>query len=183
MKTTKLLLTLSILLAIGTAVGCHLGAAKSPEVSGSIREALDRAGLKGVSVSQDRDKGIVTLGGQVESENDKSKAESLAKSLVDTQVIADQIAVIPVGKGIETKAVNSYLDQGIGNNLDAVLMQNKMHENVNYEVKNGVVTLNGDVNSEYIRTGAEKVASTVPNVKQVVNALRVVKHRKASSAQ
>jgi osmotically-inducible protein OsmY len=62
-------------------------------------------------------------------------------------------------------------------------MQNKMHENVNYEVKNGVVTLTGDVNSEHIRTGAEKVASMVPNVKRVVNALRLVKYRKVGSAQ
>jgi hypothetical protein len=38
--------------------------------------------------------------------------------------------------------------------------------------------LTGDVNPEHIRTGAEKVASMVPNVKQVVNALRLVKYRK-----
>jgi osmotically-inducible protein OsmY len=58
-----------------------------------------------------------------------------------------------------------------------------MHDNVNYKVKNGVVTLSGDVSSEHMRTDVENVASTVQNVKQVVNALRVVKHRKASSAQ
>jgi osmotically-inducible protein OsmY len=79
--------------------------------------------------------------------------------------------------------VNSDLDQGIEKNLDATLIQNKMHDNVKYAVKNGVVTLTGDVNSEHMRDGIEKVASTVPNVKQVVNALRVVKHRKASSSQ
>jgi hyperosmotically inducible periplasmic protein len=53
--------------------------------------------LKDVAVSQDRDKGIVTLSGQVASENDKAQAESLAKSLAGAQVVADQIAVIPVG--------------------------------------------------------------------------------------
>jgi hypothetical protein len=31
-----------------------------------------------------------------------------------------------------------------------------------------------------MRTGAEKLAAAVPNVKQVVNALRVVEHQKAS---
>ena len=81
MKTTKLLVTVLALLAIGTMVGCWSGPAKSPDVSDSIRKSLDQVGLKNVTVSQDRDKGIVTLGGQVGSDSDKSQAESLAQSL------------------------------------------------------------------------------------------------------
>ena len=124
----------------------------------------------------------MTLGGQVASENDKSQAESLAKSLAGTQVVADQIAVIPVGAEKEAKAVNSDLDQGIEKNLDAALIQSKLHKSVKYEVKNGVVTLTGEVNSEDKRTRAEKVATGVPNVTQVVNNLQVKNH-KASSSQ
>ena len=124
----------------------------------------------------------MTLGGQVASENDKSQAESLAKSLAGAQVVADQIAVIPVGAEKEAKAVNSDLDQGIEKNLDAALIQNKLHKSVKYEVKNGVVTLTGEVNSEDKRTRAEKVATGVPNVTQVVNNLQV-KNQKASSSQ
>ena len=182
MKTTKLLLTLLTLLALGSMLGCSRASAKSPDVSDSIRKSLDQAGLKDVSVSQDRDKGIVTLGGQVASENDKSQAESLAKSFAGAQVVADQIAVIPVGGEKEAKAVNSDLDKGIEKNLDAALIQNKMHDNVKYEVKSGVVTLTGEVNSEDKRTSAEKVATGVPNVQQVVNDLQV-KNQKASSSQ
>jgi hyperosmotically inducible protein len=181
MKTTNLLVTLLMLLAIGTMVGCSGPSSKSPEVSESIRKSLDQAGLKTVSVSQDRDKGIVTLGGQVTSENDKSQAESLAKSFAGAQVVADQIAVIPVGIEKEAKTVSSDLDQGIEKNLDAALIQNKMHGDVKYEVKSGVVTLNGEVNSEDKRTRAEKVATGVPNVQQVVNDLQV-KNQKASSS-
>ena len=54
---------------------------------------------------------------------------------------------------------------------------------LDYAVKNGVVTLSGEVKSDYKRTRAEMVAHGVPNVKQVVNGIQVVKHRKASSAQ
>jgi len=153
---------------------------RSPDVSDSIRKALDQAGLKDVSAGQDRDKGIVTLGGQVAAESDKSQAESLAKSLAGAQVVADQIAVVSVGGEKAAKAVNSDLDQGIGNNLDAWLIENKMHGDVKYEVKSGVVTLTGEVNSEDKRTRAEKVAIAVPNVLQVVNDLQV-KNQKASS--
>jgi hyperosmotically inducible protein len=124
----------------------------------------------------------VTLGGQVGSENEKAQAESLAKSLAGAQVVADQIAVIPKGVEKEAKAVNSDLDEGIEKNLDAALIQNRMHGNVKYEVKSGVVTLTGEVNSQYKRDHAEQVATRVPNVKQVVNDLQV-KNQKASSSQ
>jgi len=90
--------------------------------------------------------------------------------------------VIPVGAEKEAKAVNSDLDQGIEKNLDAALIQNKLHKSVKYEVKNGVVTLTGEVNSENKRTLAEQVATGVPNVAQVVNNLQV-KNQKASSSQ
>lgn len=170
------------LIAVGTMVGCAAATPKSPDVSDSIRSALDTAGLKSVSVSQDRDKGIVTLGGQVASDGDKAQAESLAKSLAGTQVVANQIAVVPVGGEAEAKVVNADLDKGIEMNLDAALVQNKMHDNVKYAVKSGVVTLTGDVNSQQQRDDAEQVAKGVPNVQQVVNDLQV-KNQKARSSK
>jgi len=170
------------LLAVGTLAGCSATTQKSPDVSDSIRTALDQAGLKSVSVSQNRDKGIVTLGGQVATESDKAQAETVAKSLAGVQVVADQIAVIPIGAEKDAKAVNSDLDKGIEVNLDAALIQNKMHDNVKYAVKSAVVTLTGEVNSQDMRDAAEQVATRVPNVKQVVNDLQV-KNQKARSSK
>jgi hyperosmotically inducible protein len=181
MKKLRLSVAILTLVAAGTLAGCS-GTAASPDVADGIRKSLDQAGFKDVSVSQDRDKGVVTLGGQVGSENDKSQAESLAKSLAGAQVVADQIAVIPKGVEKEAKAVNSDLDEGIEKNLDAALIQNRMRGNVKYAVKSGVVTLTGEVNSQYKRDHAERVATRVPNVKQVVNDLQV-KNQKASSSQ
>jgi starvation-inducible outer membrane lipoprotein len=73
MKTLKLCLTLLALLA----GGCSTTPTTSPEVSDGIRKSLDQASLKDVSVSQDRDKGVVTLGGHVAAEGDKSQAEAI----------------------------------------------------------------------------------------------------------
>jgi hyperosmotically inducible protein len=179
MKTIQLFV---VLLAIGIMVACTAAPTKSPDVSDSIRKSLDQAGLKNVSVSQDRDKGVVTLGGQVASDSEKAQAESVAKSLAGAQVVANQIAVVPVGGEKDAKAVNSDLDKGIEQNLDAALIQNRLHERVKYEVKSGVVTLTGEVNSQAKRALAEQVATAVPNVLQVVNDLQV-KNQKASSAQ
>jgi len=181
MKTLKRCLTLLALLLVTTLVGCST-TTKSPDVSDSIRKSLDQAGLKDVSVSQDRDKGVVTLGGHVAADADKAQAESIAKSNAAGQVVANQIAVIPPGVENDAKTVNSDLDKGIEKNLDAAFIQNRLQKNVKYDVKNGVVTLTGEVNSQSKRAQAEKIASSVPNVQQVVNEVQV-KHQKASSTK
>src|ERR1700675_3734511 len=134
MKTARLLVPLFTLLIVGTVTGCS-GTTKSPDVSDSIRKSLDQTGLHDVSGSQDRDKGVVTLGGHVPSDGDKSQAESIAKSIAGGQVVADQIAVTPPGLEKEAKAVNSDLDDAIEKNLDAALIVDKLHESVKYEVR------------------------------------------------
>jgi osmotically-inducible protein OsmY len=96
--------------------------------------------------------------------------------------VSDQIAVLPPGGEGDAKAVNSDLDKGIEKNLDAALIQNKMNKAVKYDVKSGVVTLKGEVDSQARRARAEKVAAGVPNVQQVVNELQV-KDQKASSSR
>ncbi len=180
MKKLSLSVAALALLAVGILAGCS-DAAKSPDVADNIRKSLDQAGLKNVSVSQDRSKGVVTLDGQVANENDKLQAETVARSYAGGQVVANQIAVVPKGLEKEAKAINSDLDQGIEKNLDAALIQNSLRENVRYAVKNGVVTLTGEVDSQYNREHAQDVAARVPYVQQVVNNLQV-KNQKASSS-
>jgi osmotically-inducible protein OsmY len=169
------------LTVIGLLVGCQQTATQSPDVSGSIRKSLDQAGLKDVSVSQDRDKGVVTLGGHVAADADKSQAESIAKAIAAGQVVANQIAVTPPGGESAARAMNSDLDIGIEKNLDAALIQNGLDKNVKYDVKNGVVTLTGEVSSHSVRAQAEQIASSVPNVRQVVDELQS-RNQKASSS-
>ena len=118
MKTLRLLVTLLPLLIVGTLAGCS-GTTKSPDVSDTIRNSLDQASLKDVSVSQNRDKGVVTLGGHVPSDGDKSHAESIAKSIAGGQAVSNQIGVIPPAAESEAKTVNSDLGNGIEKNLDA----------------------------------------------------------------
>src|ERR1019366_100486 len=77
MKKLRLSVAMLAVLAVGILTGCSEPSTKSPDVSDSIRKSLDQAGFKDVTVGQDRDKGVVTLGGQVTSDNDKSQAESL----------------------------------------------------------------------------------------------------------
>jgi hyperosmotically inducible periplasmic protein len=154
---------------------------KSPDVSESIRRWLDQAGLKDVSVSQDRDKGVVTLGGHVAVDAGRSQAESIAKAIATGQVVANQIAVISPGGESAARAINSDFDTGIEKNWDAALIPNGLHRNVKYDVKNGVVTLTGEVDSRSVRAQAEQISTSVPKVRQVLNKLQSQSQKASSS--
>src|SRR3954463_10996709 len=100
--------------AIASMLGLLLGAGcntnrQSRDVSGDVRRSLDQSGLKDVSVSQDRDKGVVTLGGHVASDAEKQRAESVTKSVAPEQVVANEISINPPGPDNADK-VQSSLD-------------------------------------------------------------------------
>ncbi|MEO8052695.1 MAG: BON domain-containing protein [Acidobacteriota bacterium] len=181
MNTMKPYLSVLALLAVGILAGCSTDSTKAADVSGPIRTSLDQANLKDVSVTQDRDKSVVTLGGHVTTDYDKGQAESIARSMAGIQVVANQIAVLPPGDERDAKRINSALDKGIESNLAAALIQDDLHDNVKYSVKNNVVTLTGDVNSQAKRARVQEIASTVPNVQQVVNELQVRAQKATSS--
>lgn len=155
---------------------------QAADVSDSIRTSLDQAGLKDVTASQDRDNGVVTLGGHVAKDSNKAQAESIARSLAGPLVVSNQIAVIPPGVEGDATKMNSDLDKGIESNLDAALINGKLRDTVKYDVKNHVVTLTGQVDSQAKRARAEEIASAVPYVQQVVNELQV-RGQKATSSK
>ena len=181
MKPVSVVSSAAIALALALTLACTNNS-KAPDVSADIRHDLKQAGLNDVSVSQDRDKGVVTLGGTVASDDDKMRAESIAKQHANGQVVADEIGVRPGGEEGTARKVDSDLDAGIEKNLDAMLVQHKLKDNVRYDVSKGVVTLKGNVPSQSQRSTVQTEAQEVPNVKQVVNELEV-KHQKATSTK
>jgi hyperosmotically inducible periplasmic protein len=174
---SKLKITLLAALAAALFSGCS-STTEYPDVAGNVKKTLQANGLNQVDVSQDRQKGVVTLTGKVDSDQDKAKAETLAKTEAGNQVVADEIAVEP--KGSEAATVNADVDKAIEKNLDAALIQNHLNKTVKYSVKNGVVTLTGNVRTEQERHQAADIAKAVPNVQQVVNELQL-KNRPATS--
>jgi osmotically-inducible protein OsmY len=182
MKTFKLWSPMLAVLVVATLAGCSKPASKAADVSDAIKTSLNQAGLKDVSVNQDRDKGVVNLGGHVAAEGEKAQAEAIARSLAGGQVVANEIAVTPPGAESEAKDVASELDKGIEHNLDAALTTANLNDDVKYDVKNQVVTLKGKVNSQGKRTRAQKLAAAVPNVQQVVNEVEV-KGQKATESR
>jgi len=178
-KSSGLIIALGVM---GAVVGCANTPTKSPDVADNIRKSLDRPNFKEVSVSQDRDKGVVTLTGTTTTEADKAEAESIARAAAGPQVVSNQIAVRAPGNEDLAKTVASDHDKAIEKDLHALLVQNKLDSAVKYDVKNGVVTLNGTVNSQTRRAMVEKLAMGVSHVQQVVNEIQV-KNQKATSSR
>jgi len=181
MKTFRPGLALLAMAIAGGLAGCSTTTTKAADVTATVRTALDQAGFKDVTAVQDRDKGVVTLSGHVAADDEKLRAESVVKSIAGQQVVSNEIAVLPPGAEGDAKKVNSALDKGIESNLDAALIRENLQSDVKYTVKNHVVTLTGDVDSQATRRRAADAATAVPNVQQVVNELQI-KSQKATSS-
>lgn len=160
------------LLILAILEGCSNGN-QFPDVTDNIRKSLDQAGYKDIRVRQDRERGVITLTGAALTESDKAQAEAIAKSSAGSEVVANQVAVRPPGIESEARAVDADLDKAIEKNLEAELIKNRLKKEVKYDVKNGVVTLSGEVASQSRRDEVDRLAAAVPNVKQIVNELAV----------
>lgn len=155
-------------------VGCHNQAAH-PDNKSAVNDTLRNSNLSGVSVSQDQDKGVITLTGNVNSQDDKAQAEALAKVAAPTYTIANEIGVRPAGAESQAGKVASSLDSGIEDNFKAALKAHKNldDQSIHYSAKNGTLVLNGSVKTAAQKKEAGDLAKKVPNVEQVVNEIEV----------
>jgi len=155
-----------------------------PDEKSAVTNAMSSNNFGSVNVSQDQDKGVMTLTGDVESADQKAQAEALAKQAAPDYTIADQIGVRPAGAEGQAKAVDSNLDSAIEDNFKASLKANKHldDQSIDYSAKNGTLVLKGSVKTAAQRTEAGKLAKQVPNVQQVVNEIEV-KPGKHSTSQ
>jgi hyperosmotically inducible periplasmic protein len=173
MRITRVLALLAILAAVFT-IACSQQKASTPDVTNQIQDSLKSNNLDNVKVSEDKDKGVVTLSGDVKDEQAKAQAEDIAKQNAGGLIIANEIGVRPEGAEGDAKKIDSSLDNGIEDNFKAALTAKGMdNQHIRFDSKNGVITLKGDVDSPSQRESAEKMAAKIPNVSQVVNELEV----------
>jgi hyperosmotically inducible protein len=153
---------------------CNRGP-KHPDVKYKVDTAMTQNNLGVVKVSQDRDKGVITLSGDVESEDQKAQATNVAAQAAPGYAISNEIGVRPIGQESQAKAVDSSLDSGIENNFKASLKAHKNldDQHISYDANNGTLVLKGSVKTPAQREQAQKLAKAVPNVKEVVNEIEV----------
>jgi len=168
----KLFVAIPLLALVLGLAGCSQTHKRSE--ADNVRNALEQADLKDVHVSDDADKNTVTLTGTLHSDDAKQRAADVAKSAAPDRTVANEISVEPVGNESQAKDVNSNLDDGIENNYKAALISKRLNkQSIRYDAKNGVLTLKGSVKTSGQKAEAERLASNIPNVQQVVNQLEV----------
>jgi hyperosmotically inducible periplasmic protein len=184
MQRQFLLGSATILVGALTIAGCH-NHADHPDEKALVTNSLNTNNLNAVSVSQDRDKGVMTLTGNLGSDDQKAQAETLAKQAAPDYTIADEIGVRPVVDPNQAGAVASKLDDGIEDNFKAEIKAHKNldDQSIHAKAKNGTIVLTGTVKTAQQKKEAEGLAKMVPNVQQVVNELEIKpgKHSTANS--
>jgi osmotically-inducible protein OsmY len=171
----------SLLLAL--AIGCSTNKANTPDVKDHVLKALDNAGYKDLKVDVNNDKELVTLTGDVKTQEDKGKAEEIAKNAAAGYVVSNEIGVRPEGVEGDARKIDSNVDSAIEKDFKAVIIAHRLEkQHIRYDAKNGVLTLKGDVDTPGLRDQVEKLAASVPNVQQVVNELDVKGGKRRSSA-
>ncbi|HTM17966.1 MAG TPA: BON domain-containing protein [Terracidiphilus sp.] len=161
--------------------GCNKPA--HPDEKSQVNDALKNNNLSAVSVSQDRDKGVMTLKGDVDSMDLKNQAENAAKQAAPDYTIANEIGVRPPGES-NAGSVASNLDSAIEDNYKAMI---KAHaalndQSIRASAKNGTLVLKGSVKTAKQKKEAEDLAKKVPNVQQVVNELEIKTDKHSTTA-
>jgi hyperosmotically inducible periplasmic protein len=185
MKTKFLSLGLALLLVVSLGVACS-NTNRAGVNEDQVKSQLKQAGLDDVKVDVDNDKKVVRLDGNVKTDTQKDQAEQIAKTAAPSYVVANEIGVRPENAEGQAKKVDSNLDDAIKNDWKALEAKNNWgNQHINADVKNGVLTLKGDVDTPAQRATVEKAAAQIPNVTQVVNELDVksAKHGRKPSAQ
>ena len=162
-------------------VGCNR---TYPDEKAAVSGSLNNNNLNAVDVSQDREKGLMTLSGNLPSQDMKTQAENLAKQAAPDYRINDQIGVRPPDVP-NAGAVASDVDSAIEDNFKAEV---KAHENLNDQsihgsAKNGTLVLKGSVKTPAQKREAGMLAKKTPNVQQVVNELEVKPGKHSTSGE
>jgi hyperosmotically inducible protein len=154
-----------------------------PDEKSAVNDALKNSNLSAVSVSQDRDKGVMTLKGDVPSEDQKNQAENAAKQAAPDYTVANEIGVRPPGEN-NAGSVASNLDSAIEDNYKAMIKAHAVlnDQSIHCSAKNGTLVLKGTVKTAKQKKEAEDLAKKVPNVQQVVNEIEINNNKHTSAA-
>jgi osmotically-inducible protein OsmY len=161
-------------------------------------EMVDEATLSGSNINVDVDKGVVTLKGTVRSEAGRNRAIAVAKSSEGVKNVIDELRVVPAheAKPSTTDKIEHAGEKAVdkttsaakttGRAIDDGWIKSKIYaqylvdwntvlndSDIDVDVKDNVVTLNGTVKSAEAKAKAVSTARSTDGVKAVHDNLRV----------
>ncbi len=167
MRTFARLASIALLSAGLSAGACSQGA----DTGDRVEKALKEAKVDNVNVDYDRNGRVVHLKGQVDTTYDKDRANQIANSIVGTSgKVVDEMTVEGVDEDTADNLdgqIRSQLNDAVKN--DATLADH----DIDFDVNNGVVTIQGDVPSASVKERVGQIARGTTGVKDVANELKI----------
>lgn len=154
--------------ALASAVACG---PKERDYETMSKTALSRAGIENVKSNYDSKAKTVHLSGTVPTTADRDRAGEVATQAVAPYAqVANEVTV----EGRDAKTADD-LDSGLSTRLENLVDQDKTLQktDIDFDVKNGIVTIKGNVQTAAQKTQVEQMARSQPGVKDVVNSLEV----------
>ena len=144
---------------------------RGPDTNANVVKALEQANIEKVDVHVDRDANIVHLRGTVDTSSDRTRAEEIANAAVGTSGrVLNELTV----EGLNAGTADDFDDQ-IEDGLDRAMDNDPVlkERDINFEVRNGMVTIKGEVRSADEKSRVGQVVAAAPGVKDVANALEI----------
>lgn len=147
--------------------------------------------VKGLDINVDTRDGVVTLTGEVESEAERRQAVALARNTEGVKSVTDQLRLetetaekTAAGAAAEAKKETKQTTTSAMSKVDDAWITTKIQSkffldadvkgrDINVDTKNGVVTLNGTVESDAEKQAAATIAQETDGVTRVNNQLKV----------
>jgi hyperosmotically inducible protein len=140
-------------------------------VNASVKAALvETKGVPASQVNVETYKGVVLLGGFVETQAQKDAAGKAAKGVSGVKSLHNAIAIAPensMGSKLDDTVITTKVKSALLGDADVKSGQ------INVETKGGVVSLAGFVSGDKVKRRAVEVAKGVSGVKRVVDAMYV----------
>jgi len=132
---------------------------------------MGEPGFSPLAINVDTRDGIVTLFGIVNTEQDKASAERQAMKVDGVKAVANELQVVPEIAANRVEARDDQIIDAVQKRLEERL--SLRDDNIDVEVKNGVVRLTGTVDGFGERMTALTVTRSTLGVKSVVDDLRI----------
>ena len=132
--------------------------------------------LEGSDIDVDTSAGVVALKGTVPTEAAKTRAVAIAKATDGVKSVTDQLRIVkPAATGTAGTAGKAVTDGWIKSKIySQYLTEDALDDSdLDIDVSQGAVVLNGAVKTEAAKTRAESIAKATDGVKSVKNNLKI----------